>query len=239
MVVTRPERQAERFCQSVAALGGAPIRLPALEIVPVKSAAAIDQERDIVIYTSPNAVTCGKAFAAAGTRLMAVGKRTAASLVAAGYANVDVPDGEPNSENLLALPQLQAVSGARILIVKGQEGRRTLVMTLATRGARVETAEVYRRAPPTVDDRAISRLFAEPACTVLAFTSGDIARNLVKMVDPARRDRLLRLPLVVGSLRIGRIANELGFRHPPEVADSPADAPMLDAVCRLVARLKR
>ncbi len=239
VVVTRPAGQAEAFCQGVERLGGHPLRLPAVEIEPIASDDTADRRWDIVIFTSPNAVTHGNHFVQAGERLLAVGQKTAASLADCGCADIDMPDGAPNSENLLDIPALQAVSGARILIVKGQQGRRKLAETLAQRQARVETAEVYRRVMPAAVPSQLAQLFAHPGRTVLAFTSGDIAQNLVTMVGSSRRERLLRLPLVVGSPRIGDITNELGFRQAPEIADSPADAPMLEAVRRLVSRLKR
>ncbi|MGB5062793.1 MAG: uroporphyrinogen-III synthase, partial [Candidatus Competibacter sp.] len=135
------------------------------------------------------------------------------------------PAGDFSSEGLLALPQLRAVTGRRIAIVCGEDGRELLVETLTARGARVDRAEVYRRERPAVG--SIETLLARwkyGEIGAVTITSGENLRNLFDMLGVAGQDYLCDTPLIVVSTRIRQIAAEYGCRHLLLARDAGDDA---------------
>jgi uroporphyrinogen-III synthase len=170
----------------------------------------------IAIFVSPNAVTFGldairRSGGLLGSLLLAtVGKGSADALSQQSGRRPDlVPRASYDSEALLQLEPLQHVNGKRILIIRGSGGRELLAETLRQRGARVDYAEVYRRAPP-----------APPADTgwlqradIITLTSSEALTNLVAMTPETARDTLYNKPLVVVSERGAQLARQLGFRR--------------------------
>ena len=237
VIVTRPAHLAEPFCARVEAHGGAPVRLPALQIdalPPPPSPGACD----IAIFLSPNAVAFSSDLTLPRQALvMAVGDKTAAGLRQRGIPQIETPGEDSTSEGLLRTPALTHVAGKRILLVCGEGGRTLLQEELTARGATVERAEVYRRTIPALSRQHRQRALARPDRCVLTLTSGDAARNLVEMMDSLAQRTLFRLPLVAGSRRIARIANDLGFQQPAEIADNPGDEAMMTALLNLAARM--
>ena len=157
VLVTRPQHQAAALSQAIRAAGGTALGFPALDIqaVPLDSlGASLAQlaDADIVIFISPNAARFGMAAIRAAGRLpataevFAVGPGTARVLQEQGVPKVITPPGQ-DSEALLALPQLQDVSGKRVVIVRGVGGRALLSDTLVARGATVHFVEFFRWLP--------------------------------------------------------------------------------------------
>lgn len=79
------------------------------------------------------------------SKIFAVGKSTANALLKQGVSDVYFPSRKANSENLLALPELETVAGQRIVIINGGPGRQQLSQVLTERGAYVETVASYSR----------------------------------------------------------------------------------------------
>jgi uroporphyrinogen-III synthase len=134
-----------------------------------------------------------------------------------------------DSEALLALPQLQDLSGQRILIIRGVGGRELLCETLRARGAAVNYAEVYQRTRPDSDTRDILAAWAQGAVDVVTVTSGEALQNLVAMLGEPGRGRLLTTPLVVVSGRMVQQALALGFTS-PRLAEAAGDAALMAAL---------
>ncbi len=225
ILVARPRDLAQALAARIAAEGGEPLVYPALEILPPadpEAARALLEraaEFDLVIFVSPSAVQRAGALRGApwpaGLRAAAVGEGTRRALEAAGLREAVVPAGGADSEALLALPELQRMDGARVLLVRGEGGRALLGQTLAARGARVEHAECYRRARPSAPPPE-ERL--DGACV----SSGEALENLVALLGTAR---LRGLPLFLPHERVVRRARELGLDKP--VLAGPGDAQMV------------
>jgi uroporphyrinogen-III synthase len=164
-------------------------------------------------------------------QLAAVGRATATAMEQAGLAPDLVPDSGFDSESLLALPALQRAGGKRVLIVRGEGGRALLGETLTQRGAEVVYAEVYRRAAPDTDARALLSDWRQSLGFVTA-TSDEVLVNLLAMVPMSAHRWLRALPLAVLSERNATKAMELGFRV-VAVASEPSDAGLCEALCRL------
>ncbi|AGA90154.1 uroporphyrinogen-III synthase [Thioflavicoccus mobilis 8321] len=246
VLVTRPAAQAERLCGLIEAAGGRAIRLPVLDIEPAADPAPLCRlfaERwDLLVFVSRNAVELALALLPAGRlptgpRLAAVGRATAEALAAAGRGPDLVPAGRYDSETLLALPELADVRGWRVLIVRGEGGRALLRDTLASRGAEVAYAEVYRRVLPSVDVGTLVARWDEEVAVTMA-TSDEALQNLLTLVGPAGRAALLATPLVVVAERTGELAGRLGFGE-VAVAERADDGSILAACCALVGSVAR
>ncbi|MEF8834020.1 MAG: uroporphyrinogen-III synthase [Halofilum sp. (in: g-proteobacteria)] len=218
VLVTRPRERAGALIERLEALGARPIACPVIEIQPLPSSGARDARRyDIVIFTSPAAVEHGSdgmdlrgAFEVGG-----VGPATMAALRERGFGVTVEPVGSNDSEGVLAHPAMapERVSGRHVLIVRGEGGRGLLGDTLVARGAAVDYAEVYRRARPA------GPVPAEAAgCDIITVTSNEGVANLLAMIEPSTRTRLLGRPLVVVSERGATRARGAGFDGPIAVA---------------------
>jgi uroporphyrinogen-III synthase len=226
ILVTRPKPQGEELCARIEELGGKPIYLPTLEIVPIQDDELFRQQMkslsqyDWLIFISPQAVFHSVAWIpqSIGIKFAAIGEGTKNALQAAGFTDITHPLDEWTSEGLLKLPCFNSVSGKKIMLVKGAGGRELLADTLMARGAIVTEWVVYRRVLPdmTVDPG----LFYQQKIDIIICTSGESMRNLIKLVlrdvrstpQDKRITDIFEIPLVVISPRLVQLARELGFK---------------------------
>lgn len=240
IAVTRPAQQAGPLCGLIEAAGGVAIRYPVLDIefivgarpgarhaVPLHDKNIADY--DYAIFISANAVTGAVRWLPAvlppNLQLAAVGKRTAEILRQHWPQAILTPTHNYNSEALLELPQLQAVSGKRIIIFRGEGGRELLAETLQQRGAIVEYAEVYRRQQTQGDIQHLQR----QAPDLIIVTSNEGLQNLYDQTQGQTRAWLLEQQLIVISERGAQRARELGFRHTAIIAAHADDQGLLQA----------
>jgi uroporphyrinogen-III synthase len=239
VVVTRPARQALRFTQLLRDRGAATVAFPALEIEPVtldaSSPCALAPDTcDWIVYTSANAVefSLPQLGRPARARVAAIGRATARALASAGVEVRAVPESGADSESLLAHPEFADPRGQRILIVKGVGGRDALRAGLTSRGARVATAEVYRRTRPAPTAEAQDELdHARGSGSVaVAVTSVEVLESLLAAAPVGRYGWLRDAPLLVPGERVAAAARRLEWRGPLIVAHSAEDDSMLDAL---------
>ncbi|MDR3298745.1 MAG: uroporphyrinogen-III synthase [Candidatus Accumulibacter sp.] len=226
ILVTRPAGQAVGLAAQIAARGGEAVCFPLIDIFPPESWRDVDdaiarlEAFDLVVFVSPNAVTRGlervlsRRSWPAGLAACAVGPGTAARLSQAGIQDVIVPRGRYDSEALLALDPLRAerVAGRAALILRGDGGREILAETLRARGAQVECAACYRRAPPPDGSRVVSLLRSD-ALDAVTLSSSEGLRNLTQLLDTDSRARLASLPVFVPHQRIAEEAARQGLRR--------------------------
>ncbi|MEW8029615.1 MAG: uroporphyrinogen-III synthase [Candidatus Thiodiazotropha sp.] len=218
ILVTRAAHQAGGLVERIEACQGRAIRFPTLEIVacekPDRVRSLFRQSWDAIIFVSPNAVTHALNLLS-GYRihatLGAVGKATAAALRRSGYSIDLIPVDRYDSEGLLMLAPLQAMTGKRVLIVRGEGGRALLGEGLQARGAEVGYAEVYRRIKPTVDPNPLLAQWQEQVDLVTA-TSAEVLDNLIALLGEPGWPMLQRTPLLVISERMRRKAEKKGFQ---------------------------
>jgi uroporphyrinogen-III synthase len=134
IVVTRPREQAAQLAQRIEQAGGIPLLFPLLEITAVPDTRPLIEQVsrlgkfELAIFISPNAVHYG--IAAIRTigelppklKIATVGQGSAKALLEEGVVSVIAPTERFDSEGLLALPELQDVSGWRVLIFRGDGG---------------------------------------------------------------------------------------------------------------------
>jgi uroporphyrinogen-III synthase len=239
VVVTRPARQALRFTQLLRDRGAATVAFPTLEIEPVtldassRSALAPDAF-DWVIYTSANAVESSlpQLGRPARARVAAIGRATARALASVGIEVHAAPESGADSEGLLAHPGFADPRGQRVLVVKGVGGRDALREGLASRGAQVSTAEVYRRTRPTPTAEALEALDRArgSGSVAIAVTSVEVLDSLLAAAPAGRYGWLRDAPLLVPGERVAAAARRLEWRGPLIVAHSAEDDSMLHAL---------
>lgn len=238
VLVTRPAHQAEPLCALIEAAGGRAWRLPSLAIVDgpdSRAAMATLDDYDLAIFTSVNAVEKALTLRAPAAwpqnlRCAAVGAATARALTDHGVHGVLVAPPPYDSEALLTLPALQQAVGQSIVIIRGEGGREVLADTLRARGARVDYREVYRRVRPEIDAGPIVQAWQRGGITVVTATSAQGLQNLIAMLGTEGAVLLRATPLVVVNARMIQLAAELGFLHPPLVAEAASDEALVAAL---------
>ncbi len=237
VLVTRPAGQARELGERISAAGFRPIYAPLLAI---EAFAEPDTEQrqqlldlchfEHVIFVSRNAIRHGMAWIEdfwpqlpAGVNWYTVGSSSAAALADYGIAPLQ-PTSDMTSEGLLAVPSLAAVAGQRVLIIKGEGGRRQLRDTLAERGARVEELAVYRRARPRYAPGELAAQLAAEQVEVVLVSSGEALDNMVSLLDESGPAGAGHCTLVVPGARVAAAARAAGFQQVLEAPNATDDA---------------
>jgi uroporphyrinogen-III synthase len=219
IVITRPREQAADLAKHIEELGGKPILFPLLEIDPVaddqdlRGQVARLEQTDLIIFISPNAVRYGMAAIheagalPATLKIATVGQGSAKALNALNISQVIAPTERFDSEGLLALPELQDVTGKRVMIFRGDGGRELLGDTLKARGAAVEYVTCYLRSKPAQD----GAILLAPLPDAITVTSSEALKYLWEMLEEPSRIRLAALPLFVPHARIAALAQQQGW----------------------------
>jgi uroporphyrinogen-III synthase len=241
VIVTRPPRQSARFAERLASLGARAIVWPAIIILPPDDAAALQhvhatlERYDAAIFVSANAVEFGAPDPArwpARLAIFAPGLGTAEAIIAVGLPPPHVSETTFDSEGLLALPALADVTGKRVAIFRGEDGRALLGDTLRARGAQVDYVTCYRRARPA-DARGLNEAFAASRIDAVTITSSEGLDNLWSIVDAPTRARWSSLPTFVPHERIAAHARDLGLTT---ALTGPGDAGLVAGLLEWAAR---
>jgi uroporphyrinogen-III synthase len=143
-------------------------------------------------------------------RAATVGRSSELALAKFGIGDVVAPQDRFDSEALLELPDLQHVTGKRVVIFRGDGGRELLGDTLRQRGASVEYVACYRRDKPQLDPAPLLKLWSEGRLDAVTVTSSEGLRNLIDMVGKLGQTWLKKTPLFVPHERIATLARAIG-----------------------------
>jgi len=240
VLVTRPALQAQNLLESVSSAGGVAISYPALAIAAATESGNASRctqanSYDWLIFISRNAIEYAlphlpNATALTKVKIAAIGEATANAIQAAGYQVDLIPKNASNSEALLNEEALNDCKDHRILIVRGVGGRDLLLNRLASRGAKVEYAEVYARICPEFEPTSLPAHYIE-GIDIITVASGETLRNLLSMATESNLlEKVLNTPLLVVSERIQNIAQRLGFADTIIVSESPSDQGIIEAI---------
>jgi uroporphyrinogen-III synthase len=232
VVLTRPRELAEAFAKRIEARGARPIVFPSIEIQPLPAPAVLRElaRFDFVVFVSPSAVRVAEKLLPPwprSARAVAISFGTKRELDRAGIAPVIVPQAGADSEAVLAAPELQQVSGKRVLIIRGDDGRPVLGESLTARGASVEYAECYRRVRPQADAAPLLAAWRRGEVHAVVALSAQALGNFNEMTQGALS---AATPFFVSHERIARHAQGLGVRE--VVVAATSDDAMIE---RLVA----
>jgi uroporphyrinogen-III synthase len=219
IVVTRPAHQSERLTAALAAAGARAIEFPTIDILPPIDPQALDalidrlDQFDLAVFISPNsarramqAIKARRVWPAT-LRAATIGRGGVRELELHGLANVIAP-ARFDSEALLEMPQMQSVSGMRVVIFRGEGGRELLGESLRARGAAVDYAACYRRALAQTDPAPLLAAWARAEIDAVTVTSSEGLRNLCTLIGAAGRTFLQETPLFVPHARIERAARD-------------------------------
>ena len=231
------------LCRLLESLGATTLRLPAIEIKPLKDRRALTERLgglenfDVILFTSANAVRFGVSLLdqKRDLTLAALGPATSRALNQAGYRVAIQPGESFDSEGLLAHPRLEHVAGHRILIIKGSHGRDLVQQELTRRGATVVCADVYERVPATLSAAALQAVqarFAADEMQVITATSLELGAALLNLAPPKLRDEFERVHWLVPGERVAAGLRELGLKAPLLQADSAEDQDLVAALIR-------
>lgn len=209
VVITRPRAAAQVLADALEREGARAFVFPALTIEPMEpageSAQALAQiaRCTLAVFVSANAVEHGLAAVRrvghwpAAARVAGIGEATARALHAAGFAQVIAPRVRHDSEALLALAELSAVRGEKVLIFRGEGGREHLRAVLESRGASVRYVECYRRTRPQADPAALRDAWRRGEVHAVSALSAETLENFIALLGEDATPLLARAALVV------------------------------------------
>jgi uroporphyrinogen-III synthase len=243
VLITRPVMPASRTAQRLSALGATPYVFPTIIIeppvnaAPLKEALANLSRYHAAIFVSPSAAEMTIApMGAPPIRLpetmpvYAPGPGTAEELHLRGVTNTETPTTNFDSEGLLALPSLQSsfITGKRIAIFRGNDGRELLREELQKRGAIVDAITAYHRRPPNMPPTGLVELLRVKKINAISAMSSDAVANLVATTPKSAHVLLFALPIYASHERIAETATKLGFRN--VVTTQAGDAGLIAAL---------
>ncbi|MGS0744259.1 uroporphyrinogen-III synthase [Glaciimonas sp. GG7] len=235
IVITRPQAQAVVLAQQIAKRGGEPVIFPLLDILPLRDTAELQatlaqlDRYVLVVFVSPNAIDAAFSHIAqwpAGVAIGIVGEGSRLALARHGVTGQNVTIFSPpdltktDSEGLLQALKIDALSGQRVLIVRGDGGRELLADHLRAAGAEVISLSAYQRRAPIMTAALASKLqqllTSENDWIV---TSSEALRILMQMVQQLENTdegdnnvaKIQQKNLLVPHARIAETARALGF----------------------------
>ena len=238
ILVTRPAGQADGLIHCLKEAGAAVLHRPTLQIVALAPPPLETPRPDWIVLTSPNAAHHGASHLPAGlrrhARVAAVGPGTARAARQCGLSVSAAPPVGGGADDLLKEPAFDAGAEARVLIIRGEGGRRRLAEVLQARGAAVEEWAVYRREVPG-GGLAIPREWQARSldCTIVTSRSGLSA--LLGMAGSGALEWAGKSRLVTVSERIATAAVRAGWQA-PVVAGGADDEAITRAVCAALQR---
>lgn len=171
---------------------------------------------DVVVFTSPNAVTHAATLASladASGAFWAIGSATRQALI--NHGCVQVHTGETaHSESMLAAMWLSmSVLPEAIGLVTAPNGRGFIDADIAAHGVRLKRADVYRRVPQAVPPSVWEtvRHGASSQSLVTVLTSQQAWASLAAQTPAELQQAITAQPVVVSSARLAKVAADAGF----------------------------
>lgn len=231
VLITRPGARAQALRTALERRGLAPcdldaMRLERLEVDAERHRQVLERSLDALLCVSPFAVECLAALLTPrpawfdSVRLFATGESTREAMRDTFGRDALAPhDGSAASEGLLALDELARIAGWRVLLARGEGGRRLLSDTLVARGAKLEELALYRRRLDTPAPPALARLRAGEYLALIV-TSAEQLDHLAQWCTCAARERTL----IVSSARLATLAEGSGFVRVRRAQDATPEA---------------
>jgi uroporphyrinogen-III synthase len=206
VIITRPAEQGAQTAEAIAALGGVPVLLPMVRILPADDLSACDAalremaSTDGVVFASVNGVHAffGRArtlgidgTAWQGTRFYAVGAKTARCVQEYGATVSAVPElfsGQALGE-MLGQHDLR---GKRFLFPRGTKGRDDVAEAVTAAGGTAVRVIVYQTVGP--DDATAQAMRTEMLGSdrsVVFFASPSAVEHFDRLFSPAEKTKFV------------------------------------------------
>lgn len=196
VLITRPKAQAQDLAVALEACGFQCIIFPTIEIVPLTdwlSALPSLPDYSAVFFTSANGVEhfveplrrVAPDFLAHIRRLpiYAVGEKTRARLLEAGFAVATMPD-KFSAAELAALLPAKSIADRKFLFVRGKLSQRLLPEHIRALGGSCDEYEVYDTClPESADVERVKTLLERGKIDAIAFTSPSTVKNFFTLLD--------------------------------------------------------
>ncbi|MFD1333828.1 uroporphyrinogen-III synthase [Methylopila musalis] len=235
VLVLRPERAARRTVEGLAALGLEAIVSPVLAIETLDTPIP-PGPYDAVLATSANGLRKlnGRPEIRELSRapLMAVGDRTAEAGREAGFANVEVADGDGRS--LAAAVVARFGTPGRFLHAAGADRAFDLQAALRPHGHKVEVVDLYRAAPASTLTPEAEEALRRGAVIAVLHHSRRIAETFLSLSGDAGLAEAVRTaPHAALALRVAEPLLAAGCAD-VAVAERPDEPALFDALARLI-----
>ena len=238
-LITRPAGKADNLLASLDEQGIAysyqPLITTQQVVLKAKDLALLEQA-ELLIFVSVSAVHALeqqiKPEQLSG-HLFAVGSTTAGLLQYWSGREVIVPQ-DQRSEGLLALPQLQQVSGKQIVVVRGNSGRELIKQQLIARGATVKYVQSYNRLPLPLDGAQLWKVWQQQQVRCIVATSNEILQQLFTIIPEGGVSWLQQRHWLLVSPRMQEQALALGI-NPQQIslAENANDQALLQQIIQL------
>ncbi len=143
---------------------------------------------------------------------LAVGP-TSAALLEQRQIQVAIPQSDWSSEGLLALPEMNNVVGQKILIFRGQGGRRALAEGLTSRGASVNYCELYQRRLDNSHKKELLEVMNSEPPLILIGHNGGVLDAILAVLGTEHSNEVLTQPVIVPGPRLQNYALAMGFQQ--------------------------
>lgn len=249
ILVTRSREQAGALADELRALGAEVIEIPAIEIRPPSSYAALDlaihaaEDYDWLILTSVNGVKAlFSRLAQLGSgiekllhlNIAAIGPATRAAIEQEGLP-VDVMPDDYVAESVVESLR-DSVRGKRVLLVRAKVARDVIPAQLRDAGATVDVVEAYETAVPEESRAKLQELLATPAQrpTAVTFTSSSTARNFLELLREENTKLLNGITLASIGPVTSETLEEIGLR-----VDVEAEEYTIPGLARALAEFRK
>lgn len=249
VLVTRPKHQAQAFIKKLHTAGAQTTEFPCIDIHYIQSLPGEDiaqvLKSDLLIFTSPNAVTGAIQSQLFNNPLITIeGRPRPITLGAIGQATLKclhdqqlkvrlAPAENTDSEGFFAQFKDAISPGSTITIVRGRHGRDVLKQQLESIGAAVTYVSVYDQTLPQINEGDARQILLTALPCAISITSDMGLQNLLQLSPLDTHNLLFDCPLVVNSQRCAKLAKQKGFKGPVVVASPPGDCGQIVALSRL------
>jgi uroporphyrinogen III methyltransferase/synthase len=200
ILITRPRAQSGSFAAGLKAAGFQPIFFPVIKIGPIEDNGPLEYafsdlaSYDWIVFTSVNGVEAVldpqkiRAVRNAGTKIAAIGPRTAEALRGRSIEPAFIPD-EYVAEAIL--PGLGDLRGRRVLLPRAEIARKALPEAIRRAGGLADEIAVYRTLPARPSPAGLAAL--RSGVDVVTLTSPSTVQNFAALTRGAGLDPL-KLP---------------------------------------------
>jgi len=201
ILITRARPQAHSLAAALEAKGAEVLAIPAIEIVPPDSYAALDAalldagRYEWLVVTSVNgADVLAQRLQVLGlsgdvlstVKIAVIGPATGRSMAAHGL-QVDLTPKQAIAESLAEALLREPIAGQHVLLVRAKVARDVIPDELRNAGATVDIADAYQTVVPAASREALRQLFGQPSHLphVVTFTSSSTVMNFFRLLYEA------------------------------------------------------